>query len=318
MSETNILLVFGQLLVVIGKYVESELYFENLLAHSTTDRAQCYFHLARAQYFKLNFESAYKNYNQSMLLEYEELPLQMYRIAKILNNIGALYHSVHNQDLALSYYLLALRLRGQHCATPVQYAQSFNNIGTYYQRNGDYDCALDYHQYALKLRETFLPRNHPDVADSYDNLAQIYSCKNDYNLSIYYYQRSYEIRSEILPAEHPAIIESLKNLAVAHTSASYRNKDDVHHRKLALAYRLKHIDILKEYQPKNYSKILGELSCISYIFQNSDINELSAPDLVEQLNKLEVYREENCNKLPKVWVSAFRYITRAIDKRLKV
>ncbi|CAF0936908.1 unnamed protein product [Didymodactylos carnosus] len=315
MAETNILFVFGQLLIVIGKYDESQLYSENLLAHSTTDRAQCYFHLARAQYFQLNFESAFKNYHQSMLLEYQEPPLQMNRIAKILNNIGVLYHSEYNEDLALSYYLLALRLRGQHYATPVQYAQSFNNIGTYYQKTGDYDCALDYHQYALKLRETFLPRNHPDLADSCDNLAKIYSCENDYNLSIYYYQRSYEIRSATLPAEHPDILESLKNLSWAHTSASYRNNDNVNHRQLALSYRLKGIDILKEYQPKNYPKIMNESSDI---LQDDDINELSAPDFVEQRDKLEVYMEENRNKVPKVRVNAFELITRDIDKRLKV
>ena len=69
-----------------------------------------------------------------------------------LSNIGMIYNSQGQLDLALDYHQQALALFEQ-MGNPAAIATSLNNIGFIYDSQGQLDLALDYCQRALALRE---------------------------------------------------------------------------------------------------------------------------------------------------------------------
>ena len=90
--------------------------------------------------------------------------------ATCLNNIGTIYNSQGQLDVALDYFQRALALFEQ-VGNPADIARSLNNIGMIYKSQGQLDVALDYYQRALTLREQV--GNPADIARSCHNIASL-------------------------------------------------------------------------------------------------------------------------------------------------
>lgn len=104
--------------------------------------------MATAQTSLGNYYEAIRGFREARLI-FEELK-ETERIASCLNNVGALYNSINEFDLALDYFLQALALYEQTKENNMISA-SINNIGYIYKMKADYDNALVYLYRALHI-----------------------------------------------------------------------------------------------------------------------------------------------------------------------
>jgi serine phosphatase RsbU (regulator of sigma subunit)/tetratricopeptide (TPR) repeat protein len=108
-------------------------------------------------------------------------------ISDALNNIGYVYKTKGDIDLALKYYHESLKIH-QEIGDKPGTATSLNNIGFVYRSQGNVYLALEYYQKALSIQEEL--NDHEGMASLFNNIGIIYYDQLDYDNALKYYQRS--------------------------------------------------------------------------------------------------------------------------------
>ncbi len=101
-----------------------------------------------------------------------EDPPMMLDVAAMANNLGFLYKTSGNTDMAENYFLRALEiLHTLYGENHEQTATISNNLGALYQVAGFHEQSRQMHEIALETRRNLLGERHPDTAQSHNNLA---------------------------------------------------------------------------------------------------------------------------------------------------
>lgn len=187
-------------------YEKSKAYLHKLL------KAHPFYYLAHKwlghiHFLQEHYQQALNSYEY--YLQHDELDLET------LNNIGALYLRLNEDDKALNFFLKAYELNPNHFET-------LNNLASLYLKNDRYEIAENHYQAILKMEPndsdslynsgfcnmslghfdqaealfkkvlTFVP----DHFDSLCNLGAIYYKKNQKQKALDYYQKALAIRKE--------------------------------------------------------------------------------------------------------------------------
>jgi len=140
-------------------------------------------------------------------------------IAKVINNLAALYRSQGRYEAAEPLYEEALAMRKallgeSHPAV----ATSLNNLAALYESQGRYEEAAPLYEEALAMRKALLGEAHPDVATSLNDLGNLYKAKGDYSKAEPFLKEAVELYKKLLGEEHPWVATSLNNLAALYQS----------------------------------------------------------------------------------------------------
>jgi tetratricopeptide (TPR) repeat protein len=99
----------------------------------------------------------------------------------------------------------------------------------------DWENAKTYFTSALKIYESFLPKDHPDVAASLSDLASLHQDMGQYMQALPFNERALAIREATLGPDHHDVAASLNNLAtLLQTMGHLKQALPLHERALAI------------------------------------------------------------------------------------
>ncbi|CAF1358255.1 unnamed protein product [Adineta ricciae] len=221
MAESNMVLMFGHLLVEMGEYIKAEKYFYAILYSSNPNDEEiaCIYHnIGRAHRRKGEFDRALQCFNRSYQTHLTARPPRLMSAAKTINAIGILYIEQGDIHKAKESFERALKLytRTVNRHHP-DIGGTLVNLGNIFCQQEDYDQASIYFKRAEKIFQRRLPSNHPNLALSLNNFGNLHYQKNEYEQAMNAFKTAHELKEKILPPDHPDLAGGAYNLAVLHT-----------------------------------------------------------------------------------------------------
>lgn len=214
-EETTPDILFGVLMIQMGKYDQSLSYFENLLEGSNdkVDEARIYHEIGSAYLCKGELDKAFMNADrayQIMIKTKQSRIKDSSRLLAIMAHVS-LRRKVYEESLDLYFEALEVREKfygRKHLDT----ASALNNVGNAYLQKEQYTRSLEYYQKALHFFKKQLPDYHFYIAVSLNNLGLVHWKMEDVNSALNYHREALEMRKQLLPSGHNHIIQSLHNL----------------------------------------------------------------------------------------------------------
>lgn len=216
-EQTTPDILFGILLIQMGKYDQSLTYFKNLLDGSNTkvDTARIYNEIGSAYLRKGELDEAYENVDRAYRMMIKVKPSRIKDSSRPMTNKAHIYLRKEMYEKSLDLYFEVLEIREKFYGKKhLDTADALNNIGNAYFKQQIYSEALHYYEKAYEIRQKQLPDVHMDIAASLNNIGLIFWKINDVNTALQYYLKSLNIREQLLPSEHNDIIQSLTNIAL--------------------------------------------------------------------------------------------------------
>ena len=122
--------------------------------------------------------------------------------AECFDDLGVIYTTNGNNELALQYLQKALSIRQAKSENQIQVADSYNNIGRVYLNEEPLQAIIFFNR-ALTIYTDKLGKTHPKVAVVYSNMAFANANQSNYNDALTYLNQVAQIYDEIYPANHP-------------------------------------------------------------------------------------------------------------------
>ena len=134
MTESNIVLMFGNLLLEMGEYTKAERYFDTILSSSNPNDEEIaciFFNFGRTHRLKGDFTRAINCYNRAYNLHMTARPKRAASAAKTLNGLGVVYSEQGRQLKAEECYQRAMKLYKKNVPKKhVDVAGTLINLGT--------------------------------------------------------------------------------------------------------------------------------------------------------------------------------------------
>ncbi|CAF1929290.1 unnamed protein product [Rotaria magnacalcarata] len=221
MTESNIVLMFGNLLLEMGEYSKAERYFDTILNSSNPNDEEIaciFFNFGRTHRLKGDFVRAINCYNRAKNLHLNARPKRLASAGKTLNGLGVVYTEQGRQLKAEQCFQQALKLYKKSIPKKhVDVAGTYINLGAIDCDRQNYDRAETKFIKAKKIYDRSLPPGHPNHALPRVNLGNVYLAAGDYTTACNEYESALKLQEASLPGDHPDIARTLHNLAVVHT-----------------------------------------------------------------------------------------------------
>jgi len=249
-------------------------------------------------------EISKKNLDNKVLTEAEK-DVFFDALSGALNNVGYVYKSKGDIDLALKYYQESLAIHKQ-IDDKSGIATSLNNIGFVYRNQGNIYLAIEYYQKALSIQEEIGDKE--GMASLYNNLGIIYYDQLDFDNALINYKKTLEY--DVESNNQKGIANTYNNIGLIHfkkgdysTALNYYNKSLILKEKIndqvGIALSLNHIGEIFEVKNdlisarEHYEKALviieakGNKRWTSFVLKDlSDLLlKLNEVDLAEQYAK---------------------------------
>ncbi len=135
--------------------------------------------------------------NAEMLIEVDNI-----EAAECYDDLGVIYTTNGNQELALQYLQKALAIRQAQSENQILAADSYNNIGRVYLNDEPLQAIIFFNR-ALAIYTEKLGKKHPKVAVVYSNMAFANANQSNYNDALTYLDQVAQIYEAIYPDDHP-------------------------------------------------------------------------------------------------------------------
>eukprot|EP00058_Branchiostoma_floridae_P006371 XP_002591859.1 hypothetical protein BRAFLDRAFT_89372 [Branchiostoma floridae] len=140
-------------------------------------------------------------------------------IARSLNNLGASWYSLGNQEKAISYFEQSLRTKeaiyGDNTGN-WDIVSSLNNLGSAWGELGEQKTAISYYERALTMMKTIHEENtaHPDIVSSLNSLGSAWSELDDKEKALSYYEQALSMQKSLYgdTTAHADIASTLNHL----------------------------------------------------------------------------------------------------------
>ncbi|CAF1636205.1 unnamed protein product [Adineta ricciae] len=195
-EESDISIVFGNLLFKMGEHIKCRNYFQNLLSNqvdtNVLNRIEINQGLGRALTGLREFDLS-RNYFQDAYALCTGNNSSLGKRAKLLGHIGFTYDRQGNFNTALDYYFKALKLVNNDAQCTNQIAYLLTKIGQTYYSLGQDDLSLKHFEKSYIYLQKSVPEDHPDMIEYYNNMCIAYYHRGLYHAALYYQWKSYEI-----------------------------------------------------------------------------------------------------------------------------
>lgn len=159
------------------------------------------------QYGKGNFQEAIVTFQKVIATGDKEK--DKISIGKAINNIANSYSQIGKSELALAYYLKAIK-HFTALNDTFNIAKSTKNIGTLYSEQKEFEKALTHYQTALDLALKI--NDLPLIADCYNNMGVVYEQQNKLDKAIEVYTKALHLYRELKSEKRESMV--LNNLAI--------------------------------------------------------------------------------------------------------
>ncbi|MEM7484786.1 MAG: tetratricopeptide repeat protein [Bacteroidota bacterium] len=243
---------------------------------------------------------------------------------KLNNNIGKVYLSLNNFELAEQYFTDTMKVSTELDLKNEQ-AESKSLLGACFEKNGKYDKALQYQEESLSLFEVL--NDEDGVAMTNENIGSIYEDLEKFDLAYQYFARAYDY---LQGANSDKEINVLNNLGdVYRKTGDYNTALIQTNTALDIAVRLKnhhqmesaHKDLSKTYAlMEDYEKAheqLKESDRINNAIRNAqNTDQLNVFQTIYETNKkeaqIQLLKEQNKVSTANqnlLWVALFAIAT---------
>jgi tetratricopeptide (TPR) repeat protein len=260
MEEKSDLFVFGKLLCDLGQSDQSKKYFEHLLKNQKEkDTSWIKFNLGQVFASKREWKDAKKHYD-SAYDQMKKSPVKIKHTARVLSNIGYIFHQQGNDDEALYRYEQAVKVGEEYYRFGhVDIANDLSMIAIILTDRVKFDEAIHNYQRALNIRENSYPFDHVKVAENLICIGNILYRQEKYYEALDYHQRALRIRRQYNPSDHIDIAHSLNNVAnILDQQGEYEE---------ALNYHQQALEIKEKCVPRCYADIATSLNNIGVCYE---------------------------------------------------
>lgn len=215
-DDNTKLLLFGNVLLSMGKIEEAEIYYQRLreqLLPNTSEFARCLEALASIAKDKGEYEASIKLYNDALKINRDKASMQGIDLASNYIGLGEAYQKTNDPSKAEQYFKRALEALGENPAGEgrVKQARCFNNIGILYQEQKNYKEALQNYLRTYEIRQKIYPPDEVAVGMALNNIG------NSYYLlqlpdALYYYEEALKLYKKKLPPQHEKIASVYNNI----------------------------------------------------------------------------------------------------------
>ena len=230
-ADSNIVLMFGHLLIETGEYVKAEKYFDAILRSSNPNDEEiaCIYHnIGRAYRLKAEYERALVCLSLSYETHLGARPPRLVSAARTINTIGIVYTEQRYFDRAEESFRRALKLYAKTIhRNHADIGGTLINLADLHCQQGRFDKALIYFTRAQQIYERSLPPDHPNIALATNNLGILYYRQSEYELALDAFTRALAMKEKVLPADHPDLARTVHNLAVVYARSGHYDQAEL-------------------------------------------------------------------------------------------
>ncbi|CAF1323725.1 unnamed protein product [Rotaria sordida] len=211
LEETDASLLFGCILIDIGEYSRSEIYFRKMLnTLSQNDHEMlsiCYQYLGRSLHYSGKLDEALHYYELAKYIQIDILKLTIsINHAYNLFYSGCISVEKGEYNLAMTHFQDALHIErilfkdNYHRIIP----STLRGIAWTYEKKGEYNNSLKYYQQALEQTKKNFPSAHPLIATSFYSISSVNHCLGNYEEALEYALKALCMNQECVPKTHRA------------------------------------------------------------------------------------------------------------------
>ncbi|CAF4343435.1 unnamed protein product [Rotaria sp. Silwood2] len=223
-EETSPNILFGILLIQMGKYDQSLNYFKNLLdiSDEKVDEGRIYSAMGSAYLCKGELEESHQITDHAYRIMIGEKHSRIKDSTRPMTVMAHIYLRKKMYEKSLDFYFEVLKIHKDfHGRKHLDTAETLNNIGNVYYKMEEYSISLSFYRNSFEILKAQLPYIHLGIAASLNNLGLVHRMTKDMDEAVNCFQESLNIRKQVLPSNHNDIIQSLDNL----THLFYENHD---------------------------------------------------------------------------------------------
>ncbi|CAF3876492.1 unnamed protein product [Adineta steineri] len=217
MTDSNIMLMLGHLIIETGNYYKAEKYFDAILHSSipNDEEISCiYYNMGRIYRLKGEYDRALEYLDQAYTTHSKARPARLISAAKAMNAMGIVYKEQNNITQAIESFGSALKTYGKTLqASHPDVAGTLINLGNIYCAQEEFTDALSCFNRAQRIYDRNLPPNHPNIAVLLNNIGNLYQQQSQLDLALNAYQSALSIYENILPPHHPDIVRNQHNIS---------------------------------------------------------------------------------------------------------
>ena len=236
------LLLFGDVLWKIGKFVEAKKYYQRLLDELSEENrheiSECYYALGNIAMENNEDQLSYEYHQKSLEMKTKIYKENHSSLADSYNSLADIQRKRGNSTLALEFYNKALEIwidvyKNDH----PKIAMCLNNIGCIYGEEKNFVKTLEYQEKALKILEKHFPSDHLCLGQAHNNIGSVYRYLGKYELALEHYQISVKIKSKSFSSKHPSMASTFNNIANVYEEMNLLQKALEYYEKAASIYR---------------------------------------------------------------------------------
>ncbi|CAF3716370.1 unnamed protein product [Rotaria sp. Silwood1] len=288
-SNISVTIIFGQLLIDMGKYLTAQKYFLELLQRiqdpEDPDLGHIHYNLGLTYTFQKELNKAEQHLLQAY--EYQKLMDSQKRdVVRTQNALGWVYQDNGELEEAMKFYKNAEKI-GKHLldADHLANAQTYSNMGNCHLERSQFEDARKCYNKALRILQIHLPRDHPRVGVILNDLGNVSRKEtdaarvkgsrlialkaDDWNKTLDLYRQAEQIFCSHLPIHHPCTAYCWSCMGLLYLRENNIDQARFYHAKALKSYRLSlpadHINIeiseqnlkCSDYQRVNDSYLRG-------------------------------------------------------------
>jgi len=176
---------------------------------SPADSIEILMDLGRASFKHESYNSALEHFYKALIIS--ERINSNQDIAKITNNIAAIYYQIDSLQRAMKYFRRSIQVE-EEIGNEAGISKSLNNIAIILNEMGQYDEAISYYDSALGIKTRLGDREGEGTTLS--NMGLVYIQTGDYQQALKHYEQAMEIFVKI--GDDWSIANAYGNMARAH------------------------------------------------------------------------------------------------------
>jgi tetratricopeptide (TPR) repeat protein len=240
LDETSEKVIFGTLLMDMGKYVTAQCYFENLIQRSDKfhpDLAAFHYNLGLTYSFQRDLNLAEQNFLQA--LEYQKLnSMKRRNMVRTLNALGWLHQDNGELSKAINFYKKAESI----CSEKLGYndlanAQTYTYMGRYYLERQQYNESNTYYERALEILRLRLSKQHQRFGIILNEMGDLKRKQGDPKEALKLYQQAEDIFRDILPQHHPCMAYCWSGMGLVFLQLKDIEEAQRYHKKALKSYK---------------------------------------------------------------------------------
>ncbi len=260
-EETNIHVIFGGLIMTMGKYDKACGYFTKLAKQLPAEDIDLQGAIrqrhGRALFFLGKYQESLEIISEGLAL-YNNVKSSTENPAylRLEFNLANVYMFSGRFDEALELYEKVLSIQQKIFQPDHRHiAESLCGISWAYQRKLNYKLALDYCERGLNIFQRTLPSNHPTIFKTLAALGGLLQMSGKWNTAYNELKQALDTCRRFLPNDHPYIASLIQYIGVVHSD---RGEID-----LAFDYFQKVLEIRQSNFPNGHIMIANTLTVIA-------------------------------------------------------